>query len=441
MTKRKKVILSLLFTGSFFLSCLALCGFTTGKVKSGVVANGLAVGGMSVKEAVKKVRENLAETLPPLTLVSPAERVEIAYPELSFTDDAEAVLRSAKKGESVAVRPVRQWVNAESRIQTLCDKNARLAVDAEVSFSSSGFTYKKGKAGLVCDYSKTLARVLDALKGDGREVELVTREYAPALTVDILKERTKRLSSYTTRFDPTKESRVHNIRLAARKLSGAVVPPHTEFSFNRRVGKRTAENGFKESVVIFDGEFVNGVGGGVCQLSTTLFNAALRAGMRITESRSHSLSVSYVQPSLDAMVSEYSDLKFVNPHDTPVYLNATVNGGSVTVECFGLPDGKRYTTESVVLYRLAPPPAETVEGEEDKILRAEKEGIASESYRLVYDGRGNLLKRELLRRDNYAVVRGKKQVKKQEEEKEQETQNENFEKSEFNGHPEGAERP
>ncbi len=392
------------------MSCLALCGFTLGKVRSGVVVNGIEVGGMSVREAVRRVRESLAENLLPLTVVTPQERVTITYPELSFTDDAELILRSAKKGESVSVRPVRQWADAESRIQELCDKNARLAIDADVSFSPSGFTYQKEKAGLACDYNETLARVFDALQNDGREVELVTYEYSPALTEEILKKRTQMLSSYTTRFEASNESRVHNIRLAASKISGAVVMPHTEFSFNKRVGKRTAENGFLESVVIFDGEFVKGVGGGVCQLSTTLFNAALRAGMRVTESRNHSLSVSYVPPSLDAMVSEYSDLKFVNPFDTPVYLNAIVRGGSVTVECFGLPDGYRYKTESVVLYRLAPPPAEIVEGEEEKVLRAEKEGIASESYLLKYDKNGRLLKRELLRRDNYAVVRGKYQI-------------------------------
>lgn len=417
MIKRKKILLSLLFTGSFFLSCLALCGFTFGKVRSGVTANGLAVGGMSIREAAERVREDLIKSLPSLTVISPAERTEITYPELSFSDDAERVLRNAKRGQSVTVRPVRQWADAENRIQALCDKNAKLACDAEVTFSASGFSYKKGRDGLVCDYGATLARVFEALEGDGREVELVTYPCAPEITEDILRERTKHLSSYTTRFDASNANRVHNIRLAARKLTGAVVAPHAEFSFNGRVGKRTEENGFRESVVIFDGEFVKGVGGGVCQLSTTLYNAALRAGMKVTESRNHSLSVSYVPPSLDAMVSEYSDLKFINPADTPVYISAEVGNGSVTVECFGLPDGRRYRTESVVLYRLSPPPAETVEGDEEKVLRAEKEGIASESYLLVYDARGTLLSRTLLRRDIYAASRGKYQVLPHREEK------------------------
>ena len=410
MIKRIRIIFSLLFLGSFFISCMALSGFTTRQVRSGVTANGIEVGGMPLKEAVQKVREHLAQNLIPLTIITPTERVTVAYPELSFTDNAEQVLRNAKKKESVTVRAERQWADAESRIQALCDQSAKLARDAQVRFSASGFTYRKGKAGLVSDYNESLALVFKALASDQAEVVLATHAYGPAITEETLKERTKLIASFSTKFDASNQNRTHNIKLAVKKLAGVTVAPHAEFSFNERVGERTAENGFQESVVIFDGEFVKGVGGGVCQVSTTLFNAALRAGLTITESRNHSLTVSYVQPSLDAMVSEYSDLKFVNPYDTPIYINARVSGGKVTVQCYGLPDGKRYLTESVILYRLAPPHEEIVEGEEDKLLRAAKEGLASESYLLVYDGKGKLISRTLIRRDNYAVVRGKRQV-------------------------------
>ena len=371
---------------------------------------------MPVAEAVEKVREELKRKLPPLTIVTPTERVLIQYPELSFSDDAEEILRHAQKGECVTVRATRQWANAESRIQALCDQTAYAAIDARLSFSARGFKYRKGERGLVADYAASLDCVLEALKGDREEAVLVTYECEPALTEEMLKERTKLLASFTTKFDGANANRVHNIRLAATKLAGTIVPPHAEFSFNERVGKRTEENGFQESTVIFDGEFVKGVGGGVCQLSTTLFNAALLSGLKITESRNHSLTVSYVRPSLDAMVSEYSDLKFVNPYDTPVYINARVQQGSVSVFFYGLPDGYRYSLESVVLYRLQPPPDEIVEGEEDKILRAAKEGLASESYLLVRDSSGKLISRTLVRRDSYALVRGKRQVAVQSEE-------------------------
>ena len=138
--------------------------------------------------------------------------------------------------------------------------------------------------------------------------------------------------------------------------------------------------------------------------------AALRAGLRIVESRPHSLSVGYVPPSQDAMVSRYSDLKISNPYDFPVYLLGGTGEGRVRFEVYGMPDGKIYKLESRVLERIAPPPAEIVEGDEDRTLRAEKAGMRSECYLLTYSGDGTLLSRRLFRRDSYACVQGRIQV-------------------------------
>ena len=110
------------------------------------------------------------------------------------------------------------------------------------------------------------------------------------------------------------------------------------------------------------------------------------------------------------MVSEYSDLKFKNPYDLPVYLLGLAGGGRVKFTFYGLPDGKTYDIESKVLLIADPPEEKIVEGEEDKLLRAPKQGVASESYLLVYEN-GVLLSRTLLRRDTYAVVQGIRQVK------------------------------
>lgn len=90
--------------------------------------------------------------------------------------------------------------------------------------------------------------------------------------------RTQKLSSFSTRFDASKTARVHNISLACERIAGSVLEPGEIFSFNETVGLRTRENGFLDAPVIVAGEFVSGTGGGVCQASTTLMGAALRAG-------------------------------------------------------------------------------------------------------------------------------------------------------------------
>ncbi len=397
--RHTKEIAALLLAGSLFF-CLG----AGGRVKKDVTVEGVEVGGMTYGEAAEAVREQIAKTLPPLKILSPAGEFTFSD-ELSFTDNAVSLLRRAKSGDSLRVRVTRTWADAEAALQAICEKNALPARDAEFTFSDAGFEYTAEEIGRSCDYGTLLREVTAALSDGGTEVRLRTEEVLPAVTERDLRERTKKLASFTTRFDGDNLPRSRNIALAAQKISGAVLEAGESFSFNGTVGRRTEENGFETAKVIFEGQFVDGVGGGVCQASTTLFGAALRAGLKITESRPHSLSVSYVPPSLDAMVSEYSDLKFENPYDFPVYILARTGKNSVTFEIFGKPNGLVYRTESVVLFRLPPPPAIVTEGEEEETVRAEKEGVGSESWLLVYQD-GQLLSRTLIRRDTYAVVQG-----------------------------------
>lgn len=395
---------TLLLAGSFFLSC----GLFSAKVKKGAVIDGVDVGGMTFSEAEAVVREKLEGERIPFVLHTPSGD---CFPELSYSDDLATLVRKVGKGERAEVLVTRQWTDAEEQIARLCAEHARGAVDAELSFSPDGFVYTPGKAGVACDFEGTLRDALEALRTGKNEATMCVFSYAPEVTERDLRARTRPLASYSTRFDASNAPRAHNIGLAAERISGTVLPPGGEFSFNAVVGKRTAENGFLEAAVIRDGEFVQGVGGGVCQASTTLMNAALRAGLVVTESRPQSLAVGYAPPSADAMVSETSDLRFRNPYGCPVYLLGEAGGGRVRFSFYGLPDGKRYAMESKVLFRVEPPPEKIVEGEEDRIVRAAKAGLASESWLLVYDGRGTLLSRTLFRRDTYAVVQGIREVK------------------------------
>ena len=199
------------------------------------------------------------------------------------------------------------------------------------------------------------------------------------------------LSSCTTYFSEENVGRAHNIRLAAERISGIVLSPRESFSFNAAVGERTEENGFAEAPVIEHGEYVLGRGGGVCQVSSTLFHVALEGGLRILESHPHSLSVSYLPPSLDAMVSKWSDLKLLNARPSPVRMEAEAKDGALTVRLYGTPDGLLYRAESVTLASLPLP-----EGEEGK------EGLVSESFLCVYGEGGELISRTRVRKDVYA---------------------------------------
>ena len=144
------------------------------------------------------------------------------------------------------------------------------------------------------------------------------------------------IAHFSTYYGDSKQNRKDNIALAARKIDGLVLYPEDEFSFNDIVGRRTVENGFKTAYVIQNGDFVEGVGGGVCQVSSTLYNCALLANLAITCVRAHSLPVSYVAPSFDAMVSAASDLRFVNTLCAPITIRMSANGKYLRAEIYGV---------------------------------------------------------------------------------------------------------
>ena len=214
-----------------------------------------------------------------------------------------------------------------------------------------------------------------------------------------------KISSYTTYYDQKDKGRCRNIAIAASLISGVTLQAYGEFSFNVTVGRRTEEAGFKQAKIIVNGEYVSGVGGGVCQVSTTLYNAALKAGLQVVEYHPHSLRVGYVAPSRDAMVSSSSDLKFFNPHDFPVYLLADVFEGGLRILFYGKNEGYRYEITSHILGEIAPPEPIVKEGEKDEIIRSPQNGIKSEAYLECYK-ENSLLFRKRLRTDEYRPIQG-----------------------------------
>lgn len=215
----------------------------------------------------------------------------------------------------------------------------------------------------------------------------------------------EKIASYTTYFSENDKGRCANIAIAAALVDGIAVQPYGEFSFNQTVGKRTRESGFREAKIIVKGEYVLGVGGGVCQVSTTLYNAALKSGLTVLEYHPHSLQVGYVEPSRDAMVSTSSDLRLFNPHAYPVYLSVTAFKNGICAAFYGKNEGYRYEITSHILGEIAPPEPIVKEGDKDEIVRSPQNGLKSEAYLECYKGE-SLLFRKKLRTDEYRPIQG-----------------------------------
>jgi vancomycin resistance protein YoaR len=168
------------------------------------------------------------------------------------------------------------------------------------------------------------------------EVEVPLSEVYPKVDSELLADiRIKQIGQYVTYFNSHNKSRSHNIFLAAKAIDNHVIFPNETFSFNKVVGKRTLEKGYLRAPIIVRGELSEGVGGGICQVSSTLFNAADRAGLKIVERYSHSRNVPYVPSGRDATVSWYGpDFRFQNQYNQPILLRAKRYGGTMIVTLY-----------------------------------------------------------------------------------------------------------
>lgn len=211
------------------------------------------------------------------------------------------------------------------------------------------------------------------------------------------------IAHFTTYYGESSDNRKYNVELAARKIDGTVLYPEDEFSFNDTVGRRTERNGFKSALIIQDGVFVEGLGGGVCQVSSTVYNCALLAGLTISHVRPHSLPVSYVAPSFDAMVSSETDFRFVNTLSGAVTLKVKTDGKYIRAEIYGfdcVTVRRRSETVEILPYKTEYRDDDTIPLGEEVIETYGKNGLKSVGY-LDYFNDGVLINSILIRRDIY----------------------------------------
>ncbi|RDI45893.1 VanW family protein [Falsibacillus pallidus] len=169
-----------------------------------------------------------------------------------------------------------------------------------------------------------------------KQFEIPLKPVYPKVDSELLSQiKTKVIGRYITYFNPGNAERSNNIQLAAAAINNTVIFPNETFSFNQTVGKRTKDRGYLPVPIIIRGELSEGVGGGICQVSSTLFNAVDKAGVTILERYSHSRKVPYVPPKRDATVSWYGpDFTFKNPHNQPILIRSKVTGGQVVITIY-----------------------------------------------------------------------------------------------------------
>jgi vancomycin resistance protein YoaR len=273
--------------------------------------------------------------------------------------------------------------------------------DADWAISSKGIRVIPARPGYVLDIprsAKVLLRAALVTAPELRSAKLNVERADPDRTTEDAKDMsiTGLVASYQTFYggDP---NRIHNVQLVSHLVDKHLIAPGATFSFNAATGERSADKGFLEAPVIINGELQNGLGGGVCQVSTTVFNAAYEAGLPIVERTNHALYISHYPQGRDATVNYPDvDLKFVNDTGHWLLLRTWVGSSSLTVALYGTPVHRRVVSETSPLVVTGPPPIKRVP---DPTLRKgqtalEESGAPSRSTsvrRRVYAADGKLL--------------------------------------------------
>ncbi|MGI9952979.1 VanW family protein [Moorellaceae bacterium AZ2] len=374
----KKYVLLLVLAGSL-LFLLGGKYFFHERILPAVYVGSTYLGGLNPEEG-RRVLIDLAlrEAARPVELRWEGKVVTTTPGALGLTVDVEATLarvlaaghtgpwwqrlQQLWPGRKNYVSPVYRYEKGKARaeLERLIGSLRIEPRDASLELDALGrpqvVPAQEGRAVVVEDLWTVLEGSLR--EGSREPLEVPTEKLLPAIGTEEIAGRriAKAVSSFTTSFDPSDENRTHNILLAAQALDGRWLKPGEEISFNELVGPRTIERGYREALIIEAAEFIPGVGGGVCQVSSTLYNAALQAGMTIVERQPHALKVDYVPAGLDATVAYgLIDLRLRN--DTPYWywLKAQVNHNSLTFTFYGPSEAPRMEVVSEIIEKIPPP--------------------------------------------------------------------------------------
>ena len=292
-------------------------------------------------------------------------------------------------------------------------KNAQLETNTN---SDNVFTIHKERIGIALDRNLLYANLINSyLNNKQLTFQIPTLTTQPDITHNDLSKFTNLRSSFSTNISNSTLDRKHNIKNALHSLNKIEIAPNEVFSFNKTVGRRSMENGYRTAKIIVNNEFVEGVGGGVCQVSSTLYNSALLAGLEIIEANKHSKQVNYVNYGFDAMVNfGSSDLKFKNNTSQKITIITNYSPNSIKIRLFGEHlNGISYRTYNEI-FNIEEPIEQVLSDEKHEHLEKVKytdeffylkkgsRGMEIKSYRETLKN-GTVLSKELLRHDKFKV--------------------------------------
>lgn len=289
-------------------------------------------------------------------------------------------------------------------------------VNATVTRKSGEFIYGDHIVGSKVNVEATVKAVADAIDQWNHQdivVDAVIEEDMPIYTREAVEQCNAVLGTFTTEYTDSAEGRAANLANGARLINNAVLYPGDVFSAYDYLTPFTKANGYYVAGAYLQGKVIDSVGGGACQVTTTLYNAVLSAELEVVERQPHSMTISYVDLSRDAAIAgTYKDFKFKNNTDAPILIEATTKGRRITFKLWGKEtrDNKNRTVEYVSkILSETPPPADVVTEDPTqpetyrKVTQSAHTGYKAELYKVVYEN-GIEVSRTLINKSSYAAA-------------------------------------
>lgn len=408
--------------------------------------NGINVGGMELSKANEKLVSAFNEKAEnfELNLNYKDKRWTLTNSDFEINSNIHTILEEAylrgtnssyeiqkentnkiiKNGGTVNVAFNYVFLGLDEKIDEILSEIELEPVNSEVVFNSRSkakFYITDEKNGYKVNKEKLYDEInRQFLISNKININLELEETESEITKEYNESITNLRSSFSTSVSDSTGARKSNVRVALAKIDGLKINPGESISFNYLTGPHTLENGYKVATIIYNGRFTDGIGGGICQASTTLYNALIRADIQIDEVNKHTLPVKYVPLALDAMVAEYiSDLRFTNNLDTPIFISAYCDSEKAYVDIYGekMEEGLEIKTRSETVRTIK-------HGGDNIIVDTNKEYtdkvlFKGEYYRLTYpkDGyevkayldyyvNGELKEEKLIRHETYQPQNG-----------------------------------
>lgn len=287
-----------------------------------------------------------------------------------------------------------QTLNSDIQIITLEKSPSKIDINQiyeqihktpkDAYYTQNPYTVYPSENGL--DFSISLQEASNILNEDKEEYIIPLKILYPNVTTNMIGTEAfpDLLSTFSTKYAISNKNRTTNLILASNKINGTVIMPGETFSYNTVVGERTIEAGYKEAAIYVNGEVVDGLGGGICQITTTLYNAVLYANLEIVERKNHQFVPSYVGASRDAtVVYGLTDFKFKNNRNYPIKITCSVSGGTAKFNIYGIKTNNDY---EVII--------------SNRITSSTSNSLISEAYKTLKQN-GKIISTEKLSRDYY----------------------------------------